>query len=207
MSGVWSDGKEYNWAMCLLLPQGSLRFFAQHLNKLPAVRVETHKAFWGLGSELHTVSLAYSTGQSKSPRDSPWPGWPEKPRSGWCPTATWHQTCWPRSWRWWRTWWPQTTAHSPGGPRPPGRWRPGTRWGWRWCRQSWSGTAHRRRRTRWKGRGVCYCSFSLWEALLLTLPPLRNEATLRGRPHRKPPCFFKTHLGQFSWTSDDWCLK
>lgn len=66
MSGVWSDGKECNWAMCLLLQQGSLHIFTQHLDKLPIVRVETHKAFWGLGSELHTVSLADSIGQSKS---------------------------------------------------------------------------------------------------------------------------------------------
>ena len=66
MSGVWSDGQEYNWAMCLLLQQGSLCFFTKHLNKLPTVRVKTHKAFWGLGSELHTVSLTYFTGQSQS---------------------------------------------------------------------------------------------------------------------------------------------
>lgn len=53
-----------------------------------------------------------------------------------------------------------------------------------------------------RGRGVCYCSFSLQGALLLILPLLRNEATLRGRPHRKPTCFSKTRLWQFSWTSD-----
>ena len=53
-----------------------------------------------------------------------------------------------------------------------------------------------------RGRGVCYCSFSLREALPHILPPLRNEATLRGRPHRKPPWFCKTRLWQFSWTSD-----
>lgn len=44
-------------------------------------------------------------------------------------------------------------------------------------------------------RGLLLLTFSLRKPLPLILLPLRNEATLRGRPHRKPPWFVRLASG------------